>query len=328
MTKKFSLGNLELNDIIFYAPLAGVSDYPFRKVSAHYSPSLMFCEMVKIEPVVRGIEETLSMLKYSEDMRPIGAQICGSDPKIAFEAAKIIEEMGFDLIDLNCGCPVDKITKKGCGSGMLKTPELIGEVISAMVSAVKIPVTVKIRAGWDEKTINAPLVTRIAEDAGAVAICVHGRTREQGYRGPAKWDYITESKKAAKNIKVIGNGDLFAPEDPKRMMEQTGCDAVLISRGTMGQPWIAEDIRAHFRGEALPERGEKDRMEALKRHFEYSSIYKEERAALIDMRRALCWYIKEVEKATHFRKRAVSCTNLQEVALLIEELNLSVSKIE
>ena len=163
-------------------------------------------------------------------------------------AARIVEDLGFDVVDFNCGCPVDKVTKDGSGSGMLKNPELIGEMIASMVAAVKIPVTVKIRTGWDERHINAPEITAIAEKAGAKAICIHGRTREQGYSGHANWDHIRACKEVAKNIHVIGNGDVFDAPSALRMFQTTGCDAILLSRGTMGQPWIIEDIYRALEG--------------------------------------------------------------------------------
>lgn len=303
-----------------YAPLAGCSDYPFRKMSARYHPSLMFCEMVKMEALLRQNEGTYKMLEYTEDMRPIGGQICGSNPKFAGMSAKIIEDLGFDVVDLNCGCPVDKVTKDGSGSAMLKNPERIGEAIAEMVAAVKIPVTLKVRAGWDEEGINAPLITQIAEKAGAKAIFVHGRTREQAYRGPANWDYITACKQAANTIQVIGNGDVFTPEAALRMFDQTGCDGVLVSRGTMGQPWIVEDIRRLLKGEAPIERGAEEYKQALLDHFAFSTQYKSEKGALIDMRKVCCWYLKNSMGARAFRGQASHATSLQEIEQLIRDL--------
>lgn len=302
---------------IIYAPLAGVSDFPFRKMAARFNPGLMFCEMVKMEALMRQIPGTYRMLEYSEEMRPIGGQICGSNPELAGPCAKIIEDLGFDIVDLNCGCPVDKITKDGSGSGMLKNPELIGEVITNMVNAVNIPVTVKIRAGWDDSCINAAEVTRIAEQAGAKAIVVHGRTRQQAYRGPANWDHIKAAKEAATHIKVVGNGDIFSAEAALNMFEQTGCDSVLVARGTMGQPWIADDIRRALEGETPVERSYKDRKQALLDHFTYSTKFKNEAGALIDMRKVCCWYLKDVPNVKELRKKASHATSLEQVYELI-----------
>jgi tRNA-dihydrouridine synthase B len=316
------IGSLKLKNKVIYSPLAGCSDFPFRKISALYQPGLMFCEMVKMQPLVREHPVTLNMLDYSEEMRPIGGQIVGSDPKLAGPAAKIIEERGFDVVDFNCGCPVDKVTKDGSGSGMLQQPELLGEIISEMVAHVSIPVTVKIRVGWDHQSINAEEIVEIAERAGAKAIFVHGRTRQQGYKGPANWDYIAACKRRAKTIKVIGNGDVFAPEDALRMLNETGCDGVLVSRGTMGQPWIAEDIVRMLEGKEPLERTTKDAKEALLQHFAISSSYKNEKGALIDMRRVCCWYLKNAPGVKEIRSRAARGASLSEIRELIESFDV------
>jgi len=298
---------------IIYAPLAGCSDFPFRKMSAKYRPDLMFCEMVKMEALLRQVPGTLKMLEFSDEMHPIGGQICGSDPKLAAPAAKIIEDLGFDVVDFNCGCPVDKITKDGSGSGMLKDPEKIGDMISSMVATVNIPVTVKIRAGWDEQSINAPLITQIAEKAGAQAVFVHGRTRQQGYTGPAKWDYIKACKESATTIDVIGNGDVFSPDAALRMFDYTACDGVLVSRGTMGQPWIVEEIRLAMQGLPVKPRSPAEQKQALLDHFAYSTQYKSERGALIDMRKVCCWYLKNGPNARELRGLASHAQTLQEI---------------
>lgn len=316
------IGKLKLKKPIIYSPLAGCSDYPFRMVAAQYNPGLMFCEMIKMQPLVREHPVTLAMLDYAEQMRPIGAQICGSDPKLAARASKMIEERGFDVLDFNCGCPVDKVTKDGSGSGMLKNPNLIGEILNEMVSSVSIPVTLKIRVGWDHESINAEEIVEVAERAGASAIFIHGRTRSQGYKGPANWDHIAACKKRAKTIKVIGNGDIFAPEDALRMFEHTGCDGVLVSRGTMGQPWIAEDIERLMDGKTPLERTPKEAKEALLRHFMLSSEYKDEKGALIDMRRVCCWYLKNAPGVKEIRARAAKGASLKEMRELIESFNV------
>jgi nifR3 family TIM-barrel protein len=298
----FHLGDLELPNNVFYAPLAGCSDYPFRKMSSKYRPGLMFCEMVKMDALIRHDQGTFHILDYDKDMHPIAGQLCGSKAEIAGQAARIIEELGFDSIDLNCGCPVDKVTKDGSGSGMLKTPGLIGEVLSNMVAAVNIPVTVKIRAGWDEANINAPLITQIAEQAGAKAICIHGRTRKQGYKGPANWDYIKACKDVAKTIKIIGNGDVVDGPSAKRMFEYTGCDAVLVARGTMGQPWVIEDLIRFLKDGEIYERSLEECRQGLLEHFLHTVDYHPPRRVAIDMRRGGCWYLKKSAGTRSFRE--------------------------
>lgn len=316
--KPFQLGSLELASPVFYAPLAGCSDYPFRKMSAIYRPGLMYCEMVKMEALVRNDAGTLRMLDHDVGMHPIGGQICGSKPEIAGKAAQIVESLGFDVVDLNCGCPVDKVTKDGSGSAMLKTPNLIGDVIANMVAAVKVPVTVKIRAGWDEDHIVVSEVTQIAEKAGAAAICIHGRTRKQAYRGPAIWDYIKIAKEAAKNIKVIGNGDVLDGPSAQKIMEYTGCDAVLVARGTMGHPWVVEDILRHFEGFDPVKRSLEDCRKALYQHFLFSKQYNSQpKRTVIDMRRVGCWYLKRAAGTRAFREQISHAECLEQVEDLI-----------
>lgn len=294
MKGPFYIGSAKLPNKVLYAPLAGCSDLPYRHMSCRYRPGIVYCEMVKIDALVRHDSHTYRMLDYEAGMHPIGAQLCGSKPKMAKEAARIIEDLGFDVIDFNCGCPVDKVTKDGSGSGMLKTPDLIGEMLSSIISAVKIPVTVKIRAGWDDDHINAVAITRIAERAGAKAIAIHGRTRQQGYKGNANWDYIKACKEAAEEILVIGNGDIFDAESALRMFEYTKCDAVLVARGTMGQPWIAEDILRALDGLSPVERSVADLKTSLLEHFDCIIKYQPEKQSLLDMRRVGCWYLKRL----------------------------------
>lgn len=317
LTKPLQLGSLKLAHRIFYAPLAGCSDFPFRKMSAKYRPGLMYCEMVKMDAIVRHDAGTFHILDYSTDMHPIGAQLCGSKPALAGQAARIIEDLGFDVVDLNCGCPVDKVTKDGSGSGMLKTPNLIGDVIANIIAAVKIPVTVKIRAGWDENHINAEEIVKIAEKAGAKAICVHGRTRQQGYRGPANWEYIKACKQAADNILVIGNGDVLDGQSAEEIQTRTGCDAVLVARGTMGQPWIVEDILRYLSGESAIERSLEDCRQALYEHFLFTQSYHHDHRVCVDMRRVGCWYLKKSSGTRQFREIISRAKSVQEIHDLI-----------
>jgi nifR3 family TIM-barrel protein len=299
--KPFFIGTAQLPNNILYAPLAGCSDLPFRRMSRRYGPGIVYCEMVKIDALVRNDSNTYRLLDYDADMHPIGAQLCGSKPKLAAAAARIIEDLGFDVIDFNCGCPVDKVTKDGSGSGMLKTPELIGETLSAIIAAVKIPVTVKIRTGWDEQSINAVQITRIAERAGAKAIAIHGRTRAQGYKGRANWDHIKACKEAARDILIIGNGDVFDAESALRMFVHTNCDAVLVSRGTMGQPWIASDILKALDGQPILKRSVDDLKASLLDHFDQIVRYQPEKQSLLDMRRVGCWYLKRLHGVKELR---------------------------
>lgn len=271
-------------------------------MTVKYRPGLVYCEMVKMDALIRHDPGTYRLLDYEASMHPIGAQLCGSRPEIAGQCARILEDLGFDVIDLNCGCPVDKVTKDGSGSGMLKNPDLIGEILCNMIAAVRIPVTVKIRAGWDSSDIVAPTVTRIAEQAGAAAICVHGRTRAQGYKGPANWDFIRDCKRASQGIPVIGNGDVFDAMSAKKLFEHTGCDAILLARGTMGKPWLIEEIYHYLStGEMIVHSG-LEYCDLLLEHLDHIVSYQNGRRALLDLRRIGCWYLRGAEGMRHLRE--------------------------
>lgn len=309
----FLLGELELSSNVFCSPLAGCSDYPFRKMLTKYRPGLVFCEMVKMDALIRHDLGTYRLLDFDKDMHPIGAQLCGSKPELAGPCAKIIEDLGFDVIDLNCGCPVDKITKDQSGSGLLKNPNKIGDILANMVAAVRIPVTVKIRAGWDEAHIVGPEIAEIAEKAGAKILFVHGRTRAQAYKGPANWDYIKQCKEAAKNILIFGNGDILDAESAEAMFNQTKCDGLLVSRGSFGQPWIFEDIARHFEGEtAIIRSGEEIRDELLK-HLDITLQYQTKQKAALDLRRFGSWYLKKGQGAKKMREMMAKAEDMDKV---------------
>ena len=312
--KPLVLGKLVLHSNVLYSPLAGCSDLPFRRIASKFRPGLVFCEMVKMDALVRHDANTYRLLEFERGMHPIGAQLVGSNIPIAADSAKIIEDMGFDVVDLNCGCPVDKVTKDCSGSGLLKDPRKIYEILSRMVKAVSIPVTVKIRTGWDESSIVASEIVQIAEEAGAKMISVHGRTREQGYKGPANWDLIGECKKKAKEILVIGNGDVFSKEAALSMFETTGCDGVLVSRGTMGEPWIAEDIYRYLSGMPAIERNPEFIRKTLEEHFEAIITTQTHRKAITDIRRVGCWYLKEATGAKYLRSRLNTMESLEELS--------------
>lgn len=303
--------------VIIYSPLAGCSDFPFRKMVRRYFDGLMFCEMVKMDALVRWDKMTLALLDYSEEMHPIGGQIVGSKPELAAPSAKIIEDLGFDVVDLNCGCPVDKVTKDGSGSGLLREPEKVGEIISNMVAAVKIPVTVKIRIGWTESEIVAPKLVRIAEEAGASAIAIHGRTRAQSYTGLANRDVIRDCVREARKIRVYGNGDIFDPQSALHMFEHTGCHGILLSRGTMGNPWLGEEIRGFLAGESVNERSSVDLMDALLEHFSIIVQYRNEKRALLDLRRVGPWYCKEAPNVRKLRAALSKVGSIDEAHQLV-----------
>lgn len=266
---------------------------------------------------MRGQRGTMEYLDYTSEMHPIGAQILGSKKELAASSARILEDAGFDLIDFNCGCPVNKVVKDGSGSAMLKRPEDIGEIISLMVGAVDIPVTVKVRAGWDANSIIVDKLVKIAEEAGALSIAIHGRTRAQGYAGKANWEWIKLAKQAANKIMVVGNGDIFSGGDAKLMFEQTGCDAALIGRGMLGNPWLVKEIIAHITGEEEHEYSLGERCRELIEHYSYIREYKNEQQAVIEMRRIACWYFKNCRGSREFRRDISRAQSHQEVQDLI-----------
>lgn len=277
-----------------------------------YRPGLFFCEMVKIDALVRNDASSYRILDYSEDMHPIGAQLCGSNPKEAKVAAKIVEDLGFDILDLNCGCPVDKVTKDGSGSGMLQDLSRIESVLSAMIQAVSIPVTLKIRVGWDDESIVAPQITTLAEDLGAKAIFIHGRTREQRYQGLANRELIKACVDIKKTIPVFGNGDIFCKESAEDMFVKTSCDGILVSRGTLGNPGIVKE----FEGDVVAE----NPYDLLKQHFRYIKNYHHDEMVIIEMRKISSWYLKSGPKVKFLREKLSRAKSLKDIELALEEL--------
>jgi tRNA-dihydrouridine synthase B len=319
LKKPFVMGGREFPSNVFCAPLAGCSDLPFRKMTTFYKPGLVYCEMVKMDALIRHDPGTYRLLDYERSMHPIGAQLCGSKPKLAGPCAKICEDLGFDVIDLNCGCPVDKVTKDGSGSGLLKSPKIIGEILSEMVAAVNVPVTVKIRIGWDSQSINCLEICRMAKEAGAKAVCIHGRTRSQGYNGPADWNPIAECKKEFPNLCIIGNGDVVDAESAERIFKETGCDAILLARGTFGKPWIIEDIYRKLSGEKPLQRDGLTYRDHLLQHMQYIKEYQTERKAVLDMRRVGCWYLKMAHGTRKLRESLNQVKSLIEIRNLIQD---------
>jgi tRNA-dihydrouridine synthase B len=305
--EKFSFANLLLPNNIFYAPMAGHTDLPFRRIASSFRPGLFFCEMVKIEGVVRKCKETLRMLEYTPEMHPIGAQICGSNPLIAMDAAKQIEALGFDWIDLNCGCPVDKVTKDGSGSALLRDLPLMRKMIASLVRSVRIPVSVKVRSGWDEATICVSSLVRMAEEEGATAITIHGRTRKQKYEGVSNLAYIEEGKKNAQKIIVLGNGDVRDSSSAERMFQMTQCDGLMIARGALSAPWIVQEIRSSALKIPFTKPSP---IEILLLHFSFLEEYYPKEKVIFHMKRVACYYLKGMKGV---KKLRVTCNHASSV---------------
>lgn len=300
----FKIGNVEIENKVVLAPMAGVCNSAFRRIIKEMGAGLLYAEMVSDKALVYNNEKTKDMLYMTEDERPISQQIFGSDKKSFVEAAKIIEKsMHPDIIDINMGCPVPKVAVKSqAGSALLKDPDKIYDIVKAVKEVVNVPVTVKIRSGWDKNSINAVLVAKTCEKAGASAIAVHPRTRSQGYSGKADWNIIKEVKDAV-NIPVIGNGDILSAKDAKQMIDETGCDAVMIGRGTLGNPYLIKQVVRYLEdGVLLPDQSPTERMETCLKHFNYLLEIKPEKVAILEMRTHAAWYLKGLPSGVKIKK--------------------------
>lgn len=290
----WKIGNIEIKNQIVLAPMAGISNTSYRKIIKEMGAGLIYAEMVSDKAIMFDNEKTLDLLKMSDEERPIAQQIFGSDlESFVIAAKKIEEEMHPDIIDINMGCPVPKIAiKSQAGSALLKNPDKIYEIVSAVVKSVSVPVTVKIRSGWDNNSINAVEVAKKIEAAGASAITIHGRTRAQGYSGKADWNIIKQVKDSV-SIPVIGNGDITSCYLAKKMLDETGVDAVMIGRGVLGNPWLIKECVEYLENGKEPTPISIDeKIKMLKRHFEMLVNDKNEKLALLEIRTHALWYIK------------------------------------
>ncbi len=313
------IGRVELELPVALAPMAGVTDMPFRLLCRRMGCGLTVSEMVSAKGLLYNNAKTRAMLRIGDGERPTAIQLFGSVPRELARAARIAEESGADLIDFNMGCPVPKIVNNGEGAALMRQPQLAYAILAAMADAVTIPVIVKIRAGWNAAARNAAEIAQAAERAGAAAITVHGRTREQFYSGRADWEIIKQVKQAVR-IPVFGNGDLFTPEDAVSMLARTGCDGVAIGRGAEGNPWIFAGLRAALRGETAPAAPATDAVLAMaKEHLRLLAAFKGEYIAVREMRRHIAAYLKGRPHAAEFRARFYQVGTLAEFMALLEE---------
>jgi len=310
------IGNVEIKNNVILAPMAGVTDLPFRLLCKEQGCGMLYSEMISAKAILYNNKNTEDLLKVTSDENPIAVQLFGADPKIMAEIAKIIEERSFDTIDVNMGCPVPKVVNNGEGSALMKNPKLVGEIISAMTKAVKKPITVKIRKGFNDQLINAPEIAHIIQESGGAAVAVHGRTREEYYSGTADWDIIRQVK-ARVSIPVIGNGDIFCVEDAVKMIQATGCDGIMVGRGARGNPWIFNRINHYMEtGEILNKPSLEESKEMILRHARLLIEYKGEFTGIREMRKHFGWYTSGYPRSAALRNEA----NLIESYSELEEI--------
>ena len=312
------IGNVRLDGNLVLGPMAGVTDLPFRVLCKEQGADLIYTEMVSAKGIMYNNKNTEVLLEVAEEERPVALQLFGSDPQIMSEMAKKIEPRNFDIIDINMGCPVPKVVNNGEGSALMKNPKLIGEIVSAMTKILEKPVTVKIRKGFGAEDCNAVEVAKVLEESGAAAVAVHGRTREQYYSGQADWDIIRKVKEAV-SIPVIGNGDIFAPEDAKRMFEETGCDAVMLARGVRGNPWLFHQTKVFLEtGEVPPKPPIEEVIETIIRHAHMQVEYKGDYIGMREMRKHVAWYTTGYPKSTKLRNKINEVETIDDLRFLME----------
>lgn len=312
------IGNLTIEHPYVLAPMAGVTDLPFRLLCKEQGAGLLCMEMVSAKALQYENRNTQELLKIHPKEYPVSLQLFGSDPEVISEQAKRIEDLPFQILDINMGCPVPKVVKNGEGSALMKQPKLVYEIVSKTVKAIEKPVTVKIRKGFDDSSINAVGIAKIIEEAGAAAVAVHGRTREQYYSGTADWDIIAQVK-AAVHIPVIGNGDVTSPQKAAAMMEQTGCDGVMIGRGAQGNPWIFRELKYYDEtGKILPRPTNAEIRDMMLKHAELQIKYKGEYQGIRQMRSHVAWYTKGMAGSAKLRDAINQVESYDELKALVE----------
>ena len=324
----WKIGNVEIKNRVVLAPMAGVCNSAFRRIVKEMGCGLIYAEMVSDKAIFYNNEKTLDMLYMTEEERPIAQQVFGSDKESFVAAAKYIyENMKPDIIDINMGCPVPKVALRAqAGSALLKNPEKIREIVSAVVEAVPIPITVKIRSGWDQNNINAVEVAKICESAGASAICVHGRTRSQGYSGHADWNIIKKVKENV-SIPVIGNGDIIDIYSAKKMLDETGCDAIMIGRASLGNPWLFRQINGYIEeGIIIGEPTPLEKVDMCIKHLSYLEEIKVSKVAVLEIRNHVAWYLKGLKGSNEIKNKIYMTKDIEEIKKILEEYRVFIKE--
>ena len=317
----WKIGNVEITNRVVLAPMAGVCNSAFRRIVKEMGCGLVYAEMVSDKAVFYNNKKTLEMLYMTNEERPIAQQIFGSDINSFVEAAKFIyNNMHPDIIDINMGCPVPKVAVRAqAGASLLKNPDKIYEIVSAVVKSVPIPVTVKIRSGWDNNSINAVVVAKTCEKAGASAICIHARTRSQGYSGKADWSIIKKVKESV-SIPVIGNGDIVDIYSAKKMIDETGCDAIMIGRASLGNPWIFKQINEYLEnGNIINGPSSLEKIDMCIKHLNYLKEIKIDKVAVLEIRNHIAWYLKGIKGSNEIKNKVYSTKDINEILNILKE---------
>ena len=317
----WKIGNVEIKNKVVLAPMAGVCNSAFRRIIKEMGAGLIYAEMVSDKAITYENKKTIDMLYMTDFERPIAQQIFGSDKESFVVASKFIcDTMHPDIIDINMGCPVPKVAVHAqAGSALLKDIPKIKEIFKSVVETVNVPVTVKIRSGWDNNHINAVEVAKAVEEAGASAICVHPRTRSQGYSGKADWNIIKEVKNAVK-IPVIGNGDITSKEDAKRMLEETGCDAIMIGRGVLGNPWLVKEVVEYIEnGNIVPKPTPKERVDMCLKHISYLREIKCDKLVVLESRNHIAWYLKGLTDSNEIKNKIFLTKDVNDIITILND---------